>query len=369
MQLALADAAPADRVQVVAVDQPAERTGAPRLVAVDVVEGRARIEAGAMAERDALGQRPAEAHVGAHHGPVEAARRQRRQRRGEPVGLVARVADPVGVEQRRRTGRLGEPGEDEVAGLMHRDRPVLLAKRVVKEAGQHMTFLDRRSEPLEEPVLRPRMDHPVGARDQQLRRHGDRPRVGHDALGSLVQLQQDVRGDRPGDQRVGIVGADALRIVRQELRLDVAIDEKLPLNRVAKPEQEAGEGHVQLDLEGRRGEHHAPDVGRVIVRPGRDQHRSDALPDDGDVPRPDAVSRRDVLDEALHVAHRGAEARAVARARPASGRGRGRPRRRRRIRAGPARRPDAPCGRHARGRDGTARPRPFGGPEIAGQKR
>ena len=81
-----------------------------------------------------------------------------------------------------------------------------------------MTFLDRRTEPLVKPVLRARMDDPVGARDQQLRRHDNRPRIGHDALGSLVQLQQDVRGDRPGDQRIGIVGGDALRIVRQELR-------------------------------------------------------------------------------------------------------------------------------------------------------
>ena len=47
------------------------------------------------------------------------------------------------------------------------------------------------------------------------------------------------------------------------------------------------------------------------------------------------------------------------RARRASGRGRARPRRRRRSPAGRARRPDAPCGRNARGRGGTAGSRPW----------
>ena len=48
------------------------------------------------------------------------------------------------------------------------------------------------------------------------------------------------------------------------------------------------------------------------MRPGRDQHRADALRDDRHVLGRDAVGGRDVVDEGLHVAHRGAEARAEA---------------------------------------------------------
>ena len=40
------------------------------------------------------------------------------------------------------------------------------------------------------------------------------------------------------------------------------------------------------------------DLRRVVVRPGGDQHRADALRDDRDVLDRDAVGRRDVVDEA-----------------------------------------------------------------------
>ena len=76
---------------------------------------------------------------------------------------------------------------------------------------------------------------------------------------------------------------DALRVVREELRLDVAVDEESAAQLVHQPEPGARERHVELDLEGRRGEHDAADPRRVVVHPGRDQHGADALRDDGDV--------------------------------------------------------------------------------------
>ena len=70
MELALADAAPADRIEIVA-----GRSGAPsapvpsRRVAVDIVERRAGIETGAVAERDALRKQAADPHAQAASAP------------------------------------------------------------------------------------------------------------------------------------------------------------------------------------------------------------------------------------------------------------------------------------------------------------
>ena len=115
------------------------------------------------------------------------------------------------VEQRRPVQRLGEALEDEAARLVDGARRGPLAERVVIEARQDVALLDRRAQPLEEAVLRAVMHHPVGARDQQLRRDRDGARVGHHALGGLVEAEQDVDGDRPRDQRIGVVATRCAR--------------------------------------------------------------------------------------------------------------------------------------------------------------
>ena len=214
-------------LEIVAVDEAAECSATARLVAVDVVERRAGIEAGALAERDALGKEPADPHVEPHQRPIEPARGEQRQRRRERVGLVARIAHAIGVEQRGPARRLGEALEDEPSRAGDRDRAAELAEGVVVEARQDMAFLDGRSQPLVESMLRTVMHDPVGARDEQLGRHRDRACVGHHALGGLVEAEQDVDGDRTRDQRIGPVRGDALGIVGEELRLDVGVDEEI----------------------------------------------------------------------------------------------------------------------------------------------
>ena len=93
VDLALADAAPADRVQIVAVDGATDRALSGRRVAIDVVERGAGIEAGRVAEPDALRELSAELQAKPLQRPVDAARRQCGQRRSESVGLVAREAE------------------------------------------------------------------------------------------------------------------------------------------------------------------------------------------------------------------------------------------------------------------------------------
>jgi hypothetical protein len=105
VQLALADAAPADGVEV-AGRWPARWGRGRRGVAIDVVEGAAGVEAGLMAQAHALGEQAAELHVGPVGRPVQRPRAEPRQRAGEGVGLVAGRAEAVGVAQVGGSGGL-----------------------------------------------------------------------------------------------------------------------------------------------------------------------------------------------------------------------------------------------------------------------
>ena len=180
------------------------------------------------------------------------------------------------------------------------------------EARQHDALLARRAEPLVEAVLRAAMHDPVRAGNQQLRRHGDRRRVRDDPLRGVVQVEQHVDRDRPRDQRIGHVARDALGVVREEFRLHVAVHVEQPAQLVHQPQAGPRERHVELDVERRRRDRQAADRRRVIVRPGRREHRADALADDGDILDRDAMCVADMLDEGLQVAHRRGRARAVA---------------------------------------------------------
>src|SRR5262245_21127218 len=142
--LALADAAPADRIEIVAVDEAAERPLATRFVAVDVIEGRTGVEAGTVAERHTLREQTTDPQVQARDRPIEPAWRGERKRRGQLVGLVAGIAEAIGIEQRGPHRRLGEAVEDELASPGHRHCAAELAEGVVIEARQDVTLLDRR---------------------------------------------------------------------------------------------------------------------------------------------------------------------------------------------------------------------------------
>ncbi len=158
-----------------------------------------------MAERDTFGQPPADLHGEALHAPIEPAQRGPRHRRSDAVGLVAGIAHAVGIEQRRTHHRLGEAVEDEGARLGYCDRAVLLAERVVVEAGQHEALLDGRAELLVEAMLRRVPHDEVAARDEKQGRHGDGACIGHDAVGRLVKTEQHIGGDGAGDERVQII--------------------------------------------------------------------------------------------------------------------------------------------------------------------
>lgn len=312
VQLALANAAPADGIQVVAVDQPAQGRGAGRLVAVHVVQGAAGVETAVETQLDPGRELAAQAHAGAGHAPVQVTQGVVRQGRRQRLGLGAGQAQAVGVEQGRAVQRSREVLQDEAPGAGDGRGPGLLAEGVVEEARQDVFFLVQAAQALEELLLGPAMDDEVGAGNQQLGRHLDSLGIGHHPFGGFVQAQQHVHRDRLGDQRVAVIGGHARRVVAEEARLDVAVDEKVAAKTPHQRQARAGERHVELDLERRRRQHQGADARRVIVDPGGGNHRADALGHHGHVFFVDAVAGPQVIAEGLHVAHAGGEARAVA---------------------------------------------------------
>ena len=93
------------------------------------------------------------------------------------------------------------------------------------EARQHVLLFRARAQALEELMLWIDMHYPIRARDQHLDRQADRLRIGDDALGRVVEPEQDPYRDGARDEPIVFVGTDALGVVRQELGLDVRIDE------------------------------------------------------------------------------------------------------------------------------------------------
>ncbi|MNR30529.1 hypothetical protein D3C85_1479910 [compost metagenome] len=107
------------------------------------------------------------------------------------------------------------------------------------------------AETLEELFLGLAMHHEIGAGNQQLRRHLDGLGIGHHPLGSVVEAEQDIDRNRLGDQRVVVVAGDPLRVMAEETRFNVAVDEKVASPPAHQRQPLTREGHVELDLERR----------------------------------------------------------------------------------------------------------------------
>ena len=308
MQLALTNTAPADGAKVIGIDQAPDRPQALRPVAVDVIQGAARVKTRLVAELQTAGKRCGQLQAGAVGGPVPGARRSHRQRRAQALGLVEAEAPLMRIAHVRHLCRRVELALDEIVNLAHRCSAVALAQRIVKKARQLDQLFGAAGQPLKELMLRFGVYHPVAARDQHLSRHVDGRSVGDHTIGSVVQAQQHVGRDRAGDQRVGVITCDAAGIVRQKLGLDIAVDEEVAAQRAHQLDAGPSKGNVELDLERRRSQRHAADGRRVVVHPGRNQHRPDALRHHMRIGRQDAMLRVQVRHESLDVANGGAKA-------------------------------------------------------------
>ena len=188
MELALANAAPSDRLQVALVDQAAERTESARRSCDRHSRAWSRNRSqcggrdGSRLTRDRRLPRSGRVTAqisprGESSGSGEASASA--SSRVKPMRSAAsRTADSIGSAKRARM---------KLRALSTASARVLLAERVVIEARQHMALLDRRAETLEEAVLRAVVHHQVRAGNQELGRDGDGARVGDHAIGRLVE--------------------------------------------------------------------------------------------------------------------------------------------------------------------------------------
>jgi hypothetical protein len=275
------------------------------VIAVDVVEGAAGIEAGREAQPDAV-REPAQR---AERSPGDGEPQTGERRRGpaQPVELVAGIAALVGVQERGKGRRSRELPQDEVARLAERQMAVLLAQGVVIEAGEFVEFLVPGAQPGEKPPLRPLPHHEVGPGGQHLHRHLDGRGVGDHPLRGVEQVDQHVDGDGAADQGIGLVAGDARRIVGEELRLHVGLQVGGVLDLPQHPQAGDGERHVELHLEGGRGEHGAAHPRREVVQPGGGGHRAHALGHHGNLLRRVAMGGAEVAQEGVGVVGQDAE--------------------------------------------------------------
>ncbi|VFT23022.1 Uncharacterised protein [Pseudomonas aeruginosa] len=260
------------------------------------------------------------------------------------------------------------------AGTADGQVTIALAKGVVEEAGQDVLFPcagcrdARRSAPAAHDGRRSRPGN------QQLGGNLDRLCVRYHPLGSFVEAEQDVHRDRLGDQRVAVVGGDPLRVVTEEACLDIAVDEEIAAPQAHQFQPAAGERHVELDLERRRSQHQCAHLRRVVVGPGGNQHRADALRHHRHPLFGDTVDGLDMVDEGLYVAHAGGEARAIAAGAWREAVATGVPGEEVVFRQVEFRRPGGRSARSAHGRGGTAtppgacRPAPGGWPASGGRR-
>lgn len=97
MAAADADAAPTDRVEIIAVDHAAQRPATTGLVAVDVIQRAAGIETGLQTQCDALGEPAAQAQTGAYTTPAQILQAVALRRPGQPLGLFETWAGTVRI--------------------------------------------------------------------------------------------------------------------------------------------------------------------------------------------------------------------------------------------------------------------------------
>ena len=309
---ALADAAPTDGVQVVAVEGAADGVRALRLVLVDVVEGTAAVVTGIAANAQSFAPARAKTQGRAVERPPQAAQAIARQRRRQFVRFhAAGTRQMCGGDVHRLPGcgkALADEGTDECEGAL----AFGFAEGVVVETGQDVARFVLAAEAVVEVVLRLMLHDFVVAGDEEQERGGDGLRVGNDARGGVVKAEQDAHRDGADDKRVACEVFLPRFVVSEVACFEVAVHEEVAAQFLQQAQHGAGKRQVEFDAEGGRGEYGAANRRRVVVQPGGDQHRTETLRDDCGVLRCDAVVVRDVRHEILDVGDAGGDTRRIA---------------------------------------------------------
>ena len=150
-------------------------------------------------------------------------------------------------------------------------------------------------------------DHPIAPGGKHERGHVDRTGIGQKAGAGIMQINQNVDRDLPKNQRVGVIERSLRRIVREHLCFHVALHVTGSDEFLFQPQRRDRERDVKPNAKRRSGENHGADRRRVIVDPGRDGDRADAVCQHDHVFQRVAVMIADVAHKRVHVFHHRAE--------------------------------------------------------------
>ena len=100
------------------------------------------------------------------------------------------------------------------------------------------------------------------------------------ARGGVVKAEQDAHRDGADDKRVAFEVFLPRFVVSEVACFEVAVHEEVAAQFLQQAQHGTGKRQVEFDAEGGRGEYGAANRRRVVVQPGGDQHRAEALRDD-----------------------------------------------------------------------------------------
>ena len=294
------------------VHQLADEAFALGLIAVDKIERAARVVTRVFADFQTGRELRSELEIGLGQLPITITQRALRQRRAELFRKRTARSDLVRVEHIGGLPRRCKTLRDEAPDLAHRNHAVLLAERVVIEAGQSVELFERMCKPIVESTLRLFLHDKIRARRQHLRGHMDVLGTGDDAVRRLIQTEQHAHRNRACNLRVGVVSCGTFLVVREHAGLHIARDEEVATQLAHQRQARPCEWNVELDVERRRRHAQRTNSGRVVMHPSGGEHRAHALRHHRHVFGLNAELGLQMLLEAFDVVHAGRERRRIA---------------------------------------------------------
>src|SRR6185436_15251744 len=185
------DAAPSDAVQILPIDETSERCKSVWPIAIDIVEGTARVESAVPSQANPRAQSSERAQEETEEVVANCLRRQSSQWSRQASVFVEGVTALVCVEKRCRCRGSRECRLDEIARHTQRATGIQLVIDIMKRSRQPLEMLHPRSESIEELSLCVLLHHPVGARNQHKSRDLNRRGVLDEACRCVVQIDQD----------------------------------------------------------------------------------------------------------------------------------------------------------------------------------
>ena len=116
-----------------------------------------------------------------------------------------------------------------------------------------------------------------------------------------MEIDKNIDRDLAENEPVGIVTSSLLFVVREHLRLDVALHITRAEQFLFQPQNWNGEWKVEFYVKRRRGQNHRPNRRRIIVHPRCHADAGKAVREHNHVFERDAVPPRNVAHKGVHI--------------------------------------------------------------------